>query len=172
VHELVPLGDLVPEGAPRLLLVAERRPAVHAPGGLRLEQVLLRSPRQHLLPVLHPLLGRPVGQSLALVHDKAAVLDGVRDAGRALGLAVEELHVLLLRGGKRFWCFGTRLGLVSDLFGGFFLGLMSDFFETLWDLFGTYFGLLEFIDVQIFCSTGRWVEAGVKGAHAENIEQS
>jgi hypothetical protein len=150
VHELVPLGDLIPEGAPRLLLVAKRRPAVHAPGGLRLEQVLLSPPRQHLLPVLHPLLGWPVGQGLALVHDEAAVLDGVGDAGRALGLAVEELHVLLLRRGEESLAFGVRFGLVSDLFGTF-LRLMSDFFETLWNLFGTYLGLLEFIDTQIFC---------------------
>src|SRR5439155_56847 len=66
VHEVVPVGDDVPEGA---ALVAERDAAVHTPRRLLLELVL-REGEIDLLPVADPLLDRARRPLLALDLEK------------------------------------------------------------------------------------------------------
>eukprot|EP00982_Pelagococcus_subviridis_P002394 18522-Pelagococcus_subviridis.AAC.9 len=96
VHELVPLRDLVAEGAPAAGLVAVRRPAVHASRALRREEVVghVRGLVLHdFLPVLEAFRRVAVAERLALVLDEAANLLRRRQARRAghdVGLLVRE----------------------------------------------------------------------------------
>ena len=74
VHEVVPVGDEVPEGA---AVVAERDAAVHAPTGLRDER-LSGERLVDLVPVAQADGNRPAGGRLALPLEEAGGLTHAR----------------------------------------------------------------------------------------------
>ena len=129
VHELVPLGDLVPERAPRVGLVAERRAAVHASRALRREQRLGRLRAVvpvHFVPIRQALVRVAVPERLALVVHKPRSFLGVSvRVGRTLsGSALLVFSASSSEGRDGFEpcervLLGERLRLGRVLLGGF-----------------------------------------------------